>query len=71
MVGGSRQVLWRLPPIQTCRHDIAEILRKVALTHQTTINQSLILEICVVFSYSMPVLKRVPSSWRFRNTYHK
>ena len=71
MVGGSLQVLWRLPPIKTCRHDITEILRKVALTHQTSINQNLILEICVAFSYSIPVLKRVGSSCRFRNTYHK
>jgi hypothetical protein len=33
MVGGSLRVLGRLPP-KTGRHDIAEILLKVALTHQ-------------------------------------
>jgi hypothetical protein len=33
MVGGSLRVLGRLPP-KTGRHDIAEILLKVALKHQ-------------------------------------
>ena len=36
MVGGSLQVLRLLPPLRTGRHDIAEILLKVALI---TINQ--------------------------------
>ena len=36
MIGGSFQVLRLLPPLKTGRHDIAEILMKVALS---TINQ--------------------------------
>ena len=36
MVGGSPRVLRLLPPLKTGRHDIAEILLKVALS---TINQ--------------------------------
>jgi hypothetical protein len=36
MVGGSLRVLQLLPPLKTGRHDIAEILMKVALS---TINQ--------------------------------
>ena len=36
MVGGSPRVLRLLPPLKTGRHDIAEILLKVALR---TINQ--------------------------------
>ena len=38
MVGGSLQVLWLLPPLKTGRHDIAEILLKVAL-HTKNLNQ--------------------------------
>ena len=36
MVAGSLRLLWLLPPLKTGRHDIAEILLKVALN---TINQ--------------------------------
>jgi hypothetical protein len=38
MVGGSLRVLRLLPPLKTGRHDIAEILLKVALN---TKNQSI------------------------------
>jgi len=42
MVGGSLRVLRLLPPLKTGRHDIDEILLKVALKHQKSkINQSL------------------------------
>jgi hypothetical protein len=34
MVGGSHRVLRLLPPLKTGRHDIAEILLKVALNTQ-------------------------------------
>jgi hypothetical protein len=37
MVGGSLQVLRLLPPLKTGRHDIAEILLKVALKHKKSI----------------------------------
>jgi hypothetical protein len=40
MVGGSLRVFRLLPPLNTGRHDIAEILLKVALKHQK-INQYL------------------------------
>jgi hypothetical protein len=40
MVGGSLQVLWLIPPLKAGRHDIAEILLKVALN---TKNQSIVL----------------------------
>jgi hypothetical protein len=36
MVGGSLRVLWLLPPLKTYRHDIVEILLRVALKHQTS-----------------------------------
>jgi hypothetical protein len=38
MVGGSLRVLRLLPPLKTGRHDIAEILLKVALKHQKSMN---------------------------------
>ena len=44
MVGGSLRVLRLPPPLKTGRHDIAEILLKVALKHQKinkSINQSI------------------------------
>jgi hypothetical protein len=43
MVGGSLRVLRLLPPQKTGRHDIAEILLKVALKHKKS-NQ--INEVC-------------------------
>jgi hypothetical protein len=41
MVGGSLRVLRLLPPIKTGRHDIAEIMLKVALNTNKSINQSI------------------------------
>jgi hypothetical protein len=41
MVSGSFRVLWLLPPLKIGRHDIAEILLKVASKHQKLINQSI------------------------------
>jgi hypothetical protein len=40
MVGGSLRVLRLLPPLKTGRHDIAEILLKVALNIKKSIKQS-------------------------------
>jgi hypothetical protein len=40
MVGGSLRVLQLLSHFKTGRHDIAEILLKVALKHQKSISQS-------------------------------
>ena len=37
MVGGSLRVLQLLPPVKTGRHDIADILLKMASTHQKSI----------------------------------
>jgi hypothetical protein len=37
MVGGSLRVLQLLPPLKTGRHDIADILLKMASTHQKSI----------------------------------
>jgi len=39
MVGGSPRILRLLPPLKTGRHDIAEILLKVALNTKNQINQ--------------------------------
>jgi hypothetical protein len=41
MVGGSLRVLWLSSTTKAGRHDIAEILLKMALKHQKSINQSL------------------------------
>jgi hypothetical protein len=42
MVRGSLRVLWLFPPLKTGRHDIAEILLKVALnTKNQSINKEL------------------------------
>jgi hypothetical protein len=49
MVGGSLRVLRLLPPLKTGRHDIAEILLKVALNK---INQiKLTIGICELFTF--------------------
>jgi hypothetical protein len=41
MIGGSLRVLRLPPPLKTGRLDIGEILLKVALKHQKSINQSI------------------------------
>jgi hypothetical protein len=52
MVGGSLRVLPASSTTKTGRHDIAEILLKVALKHQNSIKSNL-LAVCIVKQISV------------------
>jgi hypothetical protein len=59
MVGGSLRVLRFLPPLKTGRHDIAEILLKVALNTKYQIKSFVQLSLCrhaaVVSSFTLHI----------------
>jgi hypothetical protein len=51
MVGGSLRVLRLLPPLKTGRHDLAEILLKVALNTNNQIKSNQINHLTVILNF--------------------
>jgi hypothetical protein len=54
-VGGSLRVLWLPPPLKTGRHDIAELLLKVAIKHQKSIKIINQQDKCLLLKKPQPV----------------
>jgi hypothetical protein len=63
MVGGSLRVLRLLPPQKLGRHEIAEILLKVALNTKNQIKSNQIITMSGVNSIQYNVIKLVSDLW--------